>query len=186
MDALPDFALLRPTRLDEALSARRDHPGSRLLGGGTDLVVNIRRGIEKPEVLIDLTRVSELRAIAADHAGIEIGASVTLAELAAHPQVAARYPVIAQAAASIAGVAPYTAGGLDWLAGMGPENVEEFEAAIAGEAELTGFLDSAAVSLPEPQATSSAEPPGFRPVVRHARRRQPPSVPPESTVLTRS
>jgi 4-hydroxybenzoyl-CoA reductase subunit beta len=103
MDALPDFALLRPTRLDEALSARRDHPGSRLLGGGTDLVVNIRRGIEKPDVLIDLTRVSELRAIAADHAGIEIGASVTLAELAAHPDVARLYPVVAQAAASIAG-----------------------------------------------------------------------------------
>ena len=103
MDALPDFQLLRPTRLDDVIKARGDHPGSRPLGGGTDLVVNIRRGIEAPPVLIDMTRVSELRAIAADATAIEVGASVTLAELAAHPQVAAHYPVVAQAAASIAG-----------------------------------------------------------------------------------
>src|SRR5260221_10468542 len=46
--------------------------------------------------------------------------------------------------------------------------------------------DSSAVSLPEPHATSSAEPPAFKPVSRAARRRHPPSVPSESTVLTRS
>ena len=103
MDALPDFTLLRPTRLDEALGARRDHPDGRLLGGGTDLVVNIRRGIETPPVLIDLTGVSELRAIAADETRIEIGAAVKLAELAVHPGVRRLYPVVAEAAASIAG-----------------------------------------------------------------------------------
>ena len=48
MDALPTFDLLRPTTLDEALKARADHPGSRPLGGGTDLTVNIRRGIVAP------------------------------------------------------------------------------------------------------------------------------------------
>ena len=45
MDALPEFALLRPTTLDGVVAARAAHPDSRLLGGGTDLVVNIRRGI---------------------------------------------------------------------------------------------------------------------------------------------
>jgi pimeloyl-ACP methyl ester carboxylesterase len=48
------------------------------------------------------------------------------------------------AAASIAGVAPYRAQGLDWTAGMGPENVAEFGAALAGDAELTAFLHTAA------------------------------------------
>jgi pimeloyl-ACP methyl ester carboxylesterase len=50
-------------------------------------------------------------------------------------------------AASIAGVAPYLAPGLDWMAGMGPENVAEFGAALAGEAELTAFLDLEAATI---------------------------------------
>jgi pimeloyl-ACP methyl ester carboxylesterase len=49
------------------------------------------------------------------------------------------------AAASIAGVAPYQAEGLDWLAGMGQENVDEFGAAVQGEAALTKFLEAEAV-----------------------------------------
>jgi 4-hydroxybenzoyl-CoA reductase subunit beta len=102
MDALPELELIRPTTLDAAIKARA-HPGSRLLGGGTDLVVNIRRGIEAPSRLIDLNHVPELRAIAADARALTIGASITLAEIAAHPQVIAHYPVLAQAAGSIAG-----------------------------------------------------------------------------------
>ena len=103
MDALPEFELLRATTLDDVVKARAKHPDSRLLGGGTDLVVNIRRGIVAPPVLIDVNHVKELRAIKADAREIEIGASVTLAELAAHSQVIEHYPVVAQAAAFIAG-----------------------------------------------------------------------------------
>jgi 4-hydroxybenzoyl-CoA reductase subunit beta len=103
MDALLEFDLVRPRTLDELIAARAAHPGSRLLGGGTDLVVNIRRGIVAPPVLIDVNAVTELRAIKADARALEIGASVTLAELAAHPAVVRHYPVVAQAAAHIAG-----------------------------------------------------------------------------------
>jgi pimeloyl-ACP methyl ester carboxylesterase len=49
------------------------------------------------------------------------------------------------AAASIAGVAPYQAEGLDWLAGMGQENVDEFGAAVKGEKALTQFIEAEAV-----------------------------------------
>jgi 4-hydroxybenzoyl-CoA reductase subunit beta len=103
MDALPEFELLRAATLDDVVKARAQYPDSRLLGGGTDLVVNIRRGIVAPPVLIDVNHVKELRAIKADAREIEIGASVTLAELAAHPQVIEHYPVVAQAAGCIAG-----------------------------------------------------------------------------------
>ena len=103
MDALPQFELVRPKTVDEVIKARAAHPDARLLGGGTDLIVNIRRGIVAPPVLIDVNAVSELRAIKADARGIEVGASVTLAELARHPDVARHYPVVAQAAGSIAG-----------------------------------------------------------------------------------
>ena len=41
-----------------------NHPDSRLLGGGTDLIVNIRRGIVAPATLIDVNNVEELRTLA--------------------------------------------------------------------------------------------------------------------------
>ena len=47
-------------------------------------------------------------------------------------------------AATIAGIAPWGAAGLDWFAGMGKENIEEFHAALAGPEELQGFLRLAA------------------------------------------
>jgi 4-hydroxybenzoyl-CoA reductase subunit beta len=103
MDALPEFELVRATTLDDVIKARAAHAGSRLLGGGTDLVVNIRRGIVAPDVLIDVNHVAELRALKADVDTIEIGAAVTLTELAAHPAVITHYPVVARAAACIAG-----------------------------------------------------------------------------------
>ena len=103
MDALPDFRVLNPATLDEALAARAAHPDSSPLGGGTDLVVNIRRGIVAPPVLIDMNRVAELSAIKADADSLEIGASVRLSEIAEHPAIVAHYPVLAQAAAHIAG-----------------------------------------------------------------------------------
>jgi len=60
---------------------------------------------------------------------------------------AARLPARCLAAATMAGVAPFTAEGLDWLDGMGAENVEEIGAATAGEAQLTSYLEAEAASL---------------------------------------
>jgi pimeloyl-ACP methyl ester carboxylesterase len=70
---------------------------------------------------------------------------------------AALLPVRCLAAATIAGVAPYDSPGLDWLAGMAEENHEEFGAALAGEADLTTFLDGAAGSLREIGAAEVAD-----------------------------
>jgi pimeloyl-ACP methyl ester carboxylesterase len=60
---------------------------------------------------------------------------------------AALLPGRCLAAASVAGVAPYHAEGLDFLAGMGPENVDEFTAATKGEGPLTEFLVVAAADI---------------------------------------
>jgi 4-hydroxybenzoyl-CoA reductase subunit beta len=103
MDALPDFELVRPQTLDALIAARTAHPRSSLLGGGTDLIVNIRRGIVAPNVLIETNGVQELHAIAASAQELAIGAAVTLSELAAHRDVIQYYPALAQAAAHIAG-----------------------------------------------------------------------------------
>jgi 4-hydroxybenzoyl-CoA reductase subunit beta len=103
MDALPEFEVVRPKTLDALIAARAAHPQSSLLGGGTDLIVNIRRGIVAPEVLIETNGVKDLHAIAADAHRLAIGAAVTLTDLAADTEVVGHYPALAQAAAHIAG-----------------------------------------------------------------------------------
>ncbi len=103
MDALPDFEVVRPQTLEALIAARAAHPQSSLLGGGTDLIVNIRRGIVAPKVLIETNEVAELRGIAATANELALGAAVTLTELAAHNDVIRHYPALAQAAAQIAG-----------------------------------------------------------------------------------
>jgi len=60
---------------------------------------------------------------------------------------AALLPERCLAAATLGGVAPYGAAGIDWFAGMGPENVDEFGAAVKGEEPLTVFLEQAAGEL---------------------------------------
>jgi len=60
---------------------------------------------------------------------------------------AAALPGRCLAAASVAGVAPNGAEGLDWSAGMGPENIAEFKASVQGPAALTEYLDAEAASL---------------------------------------
>jgi pimeloyl-ACP methyl ester carboxylesterase len=51
------------------------------------------------------------------------------------------------ATATLAGVAPWPAEGLDWLAGMGPENLDEFGASMKGSDALEAYLTAEAASL---------------------------------------
>ena len=70
---------------------------------------------------------------------------------------AALLPGRCLAATSMAGVAPWRAPGLDWLAGMGPETVTEFTAAPAGQAELDTFLAGELAEAADVQASDVAE-----------------------------
>jgi 4-hydroxybenzoyl-CoA reductase subunit beta len=100
---LPDFRLLRPLDVQEAVATHRGHAGSRFIAGGTDLLVNVRHGLSKPERLIDLSGIAELAEFSMTKAGVCIGAGVTIAALLRMPAFAGPYRAVAQAANVIAG-----------------------------------------------------------------------------------
>lgn len=83
-----------------------------------------------------------------DH--LDAGEFVTMGHSGGGPHAlacAALLPDRCVAAASVAGVAPWDAEGLDLMAGMGPENIEEFGLAMKGVEALTPFLETAGEEL---------------------------------------
>jgi len=103
MSSLPEFRLLKPATASEAVRLRASHPSSRYLAGGTDLLPNLRRGLAKTDVLIDLGGVVDLNRMQEQDGMLTIGAGVTLAALAAHPRIVECLPALAQAAGAVAG-----------------------------------------------------------------------------------
>ncbi|HUH95290.1 MAG TPA: 4-hydroxybenzoyl-CoA reductase subunit beta [Casimicrobiaceae bacterium] len=99
------FAVRRPTSLAEAAALLASGSGARLLGGGTGLLPNLRRGIERPTVLVDLSAVRDFGATGLNEDGLSLGAGVTLARLAADARLAPTYTAIAEAARTVAGPA---------------------------------------------------------------------------------
>jgi xanthine dehydrogenase YagS FAD-binding subunit len=94
---------VRPFRYERAadpagaVAAAARSPAARFLGGGTNLVDLMRLGVETPDLLVDVTRLPFDRVEETAAGGLRIGAAVRNADLAAHPLVRARYPVLAEA-----------------------------------------------------------------------------------------
>ena len=82
---------------DVATAVREIRPGAKFLGGGTNLVDLMREGIETPDTVIDISRLPLTGVDELPDGGIRIGALVRNSDLAAHPLIRARYPVLAQA-----------------------------------------------------------------------------------------
>jgi 4-hydroxybenzoyl-CoA reductase subunit beta len=100
---LPDFTLIAPRSVAEAARSLAQHQGSRPLAGGTDLVPNLRHGLEAPPALVDLAGIAELQALELAPEGLRLGAGVTLARLAAHSGLARDYAALAEAARAVGG-----------------------------------------------------------------------------------
>ncbi|MFE9535814.1 FAD binding domain-containing protein [Streptomyces sp. NPDC006691] len=91
------ISYVNPRTLKEAAAAHGGRPESRYLGGGTNLIDLMKLGVERPDVLVDLTRLS-LDAIEEQPDGsLRVGATARNSDLATHPAVRDRYPVLAQA-----------------------------------------------------------------------------------------
>ncbi len=92
---MKDFGYVAAT--DVATAVREIRPGAKFLGGGTNLVDLMREGIELPDTVIDISRLPLTDVAELPGGGLRIGALVRNSDLAAHPVVRSRYPVLAQA-----------------------------------------------------------------------------------------
>jgi len=101
---LPSFDYIRAGALDEAPRLLEEHgEAARLLMGGTDLFVRMRDGFVHPQIVVDVKHLPGMRDILYDEqTGLTIGAAVTMNEVARHPDVQAHYPLLAEAANSVA------------------------------------------------------------------------------------
>ena len=127
--SLPPFKLLRARGLQEALEFLGTHGGSglpaptsrgpdspqgpsldgppqpriRVIAGGTDLIPSMRQKLFEPEFVLDLRTVREMRGIRPLADGsVEIGALTTLREIERSDVLRQHYPVLTEAAASVA------------------------------------------------------------------------------------
>jgi 4-hydroxybenzoyl-CoA reductase subunit beta len=102
--SLPQFRLLRPRSVEEAVGYLAKHGGNiRVLAGGTDLIPSMRQKLFEPEYVLDLRGVSALRGIAPlASGGVEIGALTTLRTIERSDFLRQHYPVLTEAAATVA------------------------------------------------------------------------------------
>lgn len=98
------FAYKSPQDLKQAVADLGDSWGQvDLLAGGTDLLVLMKEGIETPKTLVNIKGISGLGGISLSEAGVRIGATATLDEIATHPGIGKHLPALAAAAAVIGG-----------------------------------------------------------------------------------
>jgi xanthine dehydrogenase YagS FAD-binding subunit len=89
------FAYSRATAVPEAITAIAA-PHAKFLGGGTNLIDLMKMGVEAPDRLVDITRVP-LSSIEEHEGGVRIGAMARNSDVAEHPLIRERYPVLSEA-----------------------------------------------------------------------------------------
>ncbi|MFF2012958.1 FAD binding domain-containing protein [Streptomyces sp. NPDC058195] len=92
-----EFGYERAFDIAGAVTLLGSVPGARYLGGGTNLVDLMKSGVERPTLLVDLRELPLDGIEPTPDGGLRLGATVTNSDLAAHPEVRRRYPVLAQA-----------------------------------------------------------------------------------------
>ena len=85
----------------DAVATLAEHPGAVYLAGGTNLVDHMKLGVAEPDLLVDVSRL-DLTDVSSTDGGVSIGANVRNSDLAAHPLIRSKYPMLARALLSAA------------------------------------------------------------------------------------
>jgi 4-hydroxybenzoyl-CoA reductase subunit beta len=100
--SLPEFRLLRPHSLSEALAELQQNENTRVLAGGTDLLPSMRQKLFEPHYVLDLRLVGELEGIRETQHAIEIGSLTTMRQIENSHLLRREYPVLVEAARTVA------------------------------------------------------------------------------------
>ncbi len=92
--------VLTPRSLDEALRLKSDHPDAVPIQGGTDLMVALNFDRARPELLLNLNEVAELRGWSRENGTLRLGAGLTYTEAMAGA-VAEELPALAEASRTV-------------------------------------------------------------------------------------
>ncbi len=93
-----DFRFLQPNGIGHVLKVKAEEGADgRILAGGTNLLSYIKTGRIKTGLLIDITRLEELKAVRAHDGSVDLGAGLTISEVMAHPVVQDRLPCFTEA-----------------------------------------------------------------------------------------
>jgi xanthine dehydrogenase YagS FAD-binding subunit len=85
------------TAVDDAVARLAENENAMLLGGGTNLVDLMKLGVVGPTTLIDVTRLPLHDIDVSDDGSLRVGSGVSNSDLAVHPVVRQRYPVLSRA-----------------------------------------------------------------------------------------
>lgn len=94
----------RPSSLSKAIQLLSDVSDSKLIAGGTDLLINLKKKSEKQLLLVDICSLPELKTIRVDNEGeIKIGATATFSDIIRSSVLGKKVPFFCDAARSVAG-----------------------------------------------------------------------------------
>jgi len=98
---LPKFNYFEAKDIKEAVSILQKEPASKILAGGTDLLVNMKHRVETPETIVNLKTIHDLDKITLVDDTLRIGALTRLKRIYQEPVIGEKLPALAQATAAV-------------------------------------------------------------------------------------
>ena len=92
--------VVTPRSLDEALRLKAEHPAAVPIQGGTDVMVTLNFDRARPEMLLNLNEVAELRSWTRENGSLRLGAGLTYSE-AMTGEIANELPALAEASRTV-------------------------------------------------------------------------------------
>jgi carbon-monoxide dehydrogenase medium subunit len=102
---MKNFEYLAPKSLEEAITLISQYDGrAKIMAGGTDLLVEMRKGELQPDVLIDLKCIPDLDTMDSDNEGLGIGALTRIGDIETSRIIQEKFNVLSQGAATLGSV----------------------------------------------------------------------------------
>jgi CO/xanthine dehydrogenase FAD-binding subunit len=149
MKFLPEFEYLVPETLDEVSSLlNRYGKESRILAGGTDLLIGLKRNEILPKVILDIGRIPELSAVRDEESHIFIGATVTHTKISESELIKREAPLLSEAASSVGSVQIRNSGTIGGNIANGSPAADTVPPLIALDAEAQVISQAGKRSIP--------------------------------------